>query len=251
MDRHTGASRGVARVAATAADARAAAGGARGLPRRPPGGPDRAAAGLGGRGRRARAARRRRRRRAGAGRRARRRGRDAARGRADARRACPSATSSRARAIELGDLRGRPFILAEPGTALRATVLAATQAAGFSPLPLFEVGDPATVRFLVRAGLGSRSCPRPGSSGPDRWSARRISSTRRVTGCRCSRPRRARHRPAGCCTSACSSSSSRRGADARRRASGDRRAVAEEHERRHREDAVAGRPSPGCRRRRA
>jgi DNA-binding transcriptional LysR family regulator len=56
--------------------------------------------------------------------------------------------------VELGDLRGRPFILAEPGSALRETVLAATQAAGFSPLPLFEVGDPATVRFLVRAGLG-------------------------------------------------------------------------------------------------
>jgi DNA-binding transcriptional LysR family regulator len=56
--------------------------------------------------------------------------------------------------VELADLRGRPFILAEPGTALRETVIAATQAAGFSPLPLFEVGDPATVRFLVRAGLG-------------------------------------------------------------------------------------------------
>jgi DNA-binding transcriptional LysR family regulator len=56
--------------------------------------------------------------------------------------------------IALGDLRGRPFILAEPGTALRETVLNATQAAGFSPLPLFEVGDPATVRFLVREQLG-------------------------------------------------------------------------------------------------
>ena len=33
-------------------------------------------------------------------------------------------------------------------------MIAATQAAGFSPLPLFEVGDPATVRFLVRADLG-------------------------------------------------------------------------------------------------
>lgn len=56
--------------------------------------------------------------------------------------------------IALDQLRGRPFILAEPGTALRETVLAATQRAGFSPLPLFEVGDPATVRFLVREGLG-------------------------------------------------------------------------------------------------
>ncbi len=33
-------------------------------------------------------------------------------------------------------------------------MLTATQRAGFSPLPLFEVGDPATVRFLVREGLG-------------------------------------------------------------------------------------------------
>ena len=49
----------------------------------------------------------------------------------------------------------------------------ATQRAGFSPLPLFEVGDPATVRFLVREGSGSGSCPRAGWSGRDRWSARR------------------------------------------------------------------------------
>ena len=61
--------------------------------------------------------------------------------------------------VELEALRGRAFILAEPGTALRATVLAATQAAGFSPLPLFEVGDPLTVRFLVRAGLGIALVP--------------------------------------------------------------------------------------------
>jgi DNA-binding transcriptional LysR family regulator len=57
-------------------------------------------------------------------------------------------------AIALEELRGRPFILAEPGTALRELVLDATQRAGYSPLPLFEVGDPATVRFLVKEGLG-------------------------------------------------------------------------------------------------
>jgi len=59
----------------------------------------------------------------------------------------------------VSDLRGRPFILAEPGSALRDAVLAATQAAGFSPLPLFEVGDPHAVRFLVRAGLGISLVP--------------------------------------------------------------------------------------------
>ena len=63
------------------------------------------------------------------------------------------------RTTTLEDLRGRPFILAEPGTALRETVMAATQAAGFSPLPLVEVGDPGTVRHLVRAGLGLSLVP--------------------------------------------------------------------------------------------
>ena len=61
--------------------------------------------------------------------------------------------------MRLDALRGRAFILAEPGTALRETVMSAAQAAGFSPLPLFEVGDPATVRFLVRAGLGISLVP--------------------------------------------------------------------------------------------
>jgi DNA-binding transcriptional LysR family regulator len=70
--------------------------------------------------------------------------------------------------VRLDALRGRAFILAEPGTALRETVMRAAQAAGFSPLPLFEVGDPATVRFLVRAGLGISLVPaswleRPGA----------------------------------------------------------------------------------------
>jgi DNA-binding transcriptional LysR family regulator len=61
--------------------------------------------------------------------------------------------------LDVSALQGRPFILAEPGGALRAAVLAATQAAGFSPLPLFEVGDPHAVRFLVRAGLGISLVP--------------------------------------------------------------------------------------------
>jgi DNA-binding transcriptional LysR family regulator len=54
----------------------------------------------------------------------------------------------------LEDLRGRTFVLAEPGTALRELVMAACQAAGFSPVPLLEVGDPWTTRQLVSAGLG-------------------------------------------------------------------------------------------------
>jgi DNA-binding transcriptional LysR family regulator len=61
--------------------------------------------------------------------------------------------------LALDELRGRPFILAESGSALRATVMAACQAAGFSPVPLLEVSDPATVRHLVEAGLGVSLVP--------------------------------------------------------------------------------------------
>jgi DNA-binding transcriptional LysR family regulator len=61
--------------------------------------------------------------------------------------------------VDLDALRGRPFVLPEPGTALRETVIAACQEHGFSPVPLLEVGDPATVRFLVNAGLGVSLVP--------------------------------------------------------------------------------------------
>jgi DNA-binding transcriptional LysR family regulator len=61
--------------------------------------------------------------------------------------------------VRVGDLQGRPFVLAEPGSALRATVMDACQQHGFSPVPLLEVGDPATVRFLVSAGLGVSLVP--------------------------------------------------------------------------------------------
>jgi DNA-binding transcriptional LysR family regulator len=68
--------------------------------------------------------------------------------------------------IELGDLRGRPFIVAEPGTALRATVMSACAAAGFSPVPLFEVSDPVAVRSLAGAGLGISLVPESWLDGP-------------------------------------------------------------------------------------
>jgi DNA-binding transcriptional LysR family regulator len=59
----------------------------------------------------------------------------------------------------LEDLRGRPFILAEPDTPLRRGVMDACQAVGFSPVPLFEVSDPAAVRYLAHAGLGVSVVP--------------------------------------------------------------------------------------------
>jgi DNA-binding transcriptional LysR family regulator len=61
--------------------------------------------------------------------------------------------------VGVEDLRGRPFVLGEPGSALRAAVMDACQQHGFSPVPLLEVGDPATVRFLVSAGLGVSLVP--------------------------------------------------------------------------------------------
>lgn len=61
--------------------------------------------------------------------------------------------------VALWDLRDRPFILAERGTALRDTVFAACESAGFGPVPPFEVGDPRTVRLLVSAGLGVALVP--------------------------------------------------------------------------------------------
>jgi DNA-binding transcriptional LysR family regulator len=61
--------------------------------------------------------------------------------------------------VSLGALAERPLILAEPGSGLREAVVAACQRAGFSPVPLFEVSDPATVRHLVHAELGCSVVP--------------------------------------------------------------------------------------------
>jgi len=71
--------------------------------------------------------------------------------------------------VDLESLRGRPFVLPEPGTALRETIMTACQEHGFSPVPLLEVSDPGTVRFLVNAGLGVSLVPaswlhQPGAS---------------------------------------------------------------------------------------
>ncbi|HTU29125.1 MAG TPA: LysR family transcriptional regulator [Solirubrobacteraceae bacterium] len=74
----------------------------------------------------------------------------------------PLARSERARggaALELDELRGRPVIMPERGTALRELLLRAFTEAGFSPLPLFETSDPQTIRQLVAAGLGLSVVP--------------------------------------------------------------------------------------------
>jgi len=61
--------------------------------------------------------------------------------------------------VRLWDVRERPFILGEPGTALRERVVAACAQDGFGPVPLLELGEPAAVRFLVHAGLGVSLVP--------------------------------------------------------------------------------------------
>ncbi|HEY6761142.1 MAG TPA: LysR family transcriptional regulator [Baekduia sp.] len=68
--------------------------------------------------------------------------------------------------VRLWDVRDRPFVLAEPGSALRATALAACAAEGFGPIPLFEVGEPAAVRTLVGAGLGVALVPESWAAVP-------------------------------------------------------------------------------------
>ena len=157
--------------------------------------------------------------------------------------------------VAIGDLAGRPLILPERGTALRATVMAACQAAGFSPVPQVEAADPAAVRELAAAGVGVAVVPASWLAGPGPATGRRAAGRARARAphgaavapgaspaglllaarlpdllgraASARAPRRAR--PPG----------ARRGRAPIERAHG--RAVAEEDERRHREDAVARR----------
>lgn len=69
-------------------------------------------------------------------------------------------------------LRDQPLILAERGTELRRIVVVACQAEGFSPVPLLEVSDPAAVLTLVRAGLGRCVVPASWAAGEDGVSVR-------------------------------------------------------------------------------
>jgi DNA-binding transcriptional LysR family regulator len=62
-------------------------------------------------------------------------------------------------------LRGVPVVLPERGTALREIIVASCQAAGFSPLPLFETSDRLTIRTLVAEGLGYSAVPESWAQG--------------------------------------------------------------------------------------
>jgi DNA-binding transcriptional LysR family regulator len=59
----------------------------------------------------------------------------------------------------VADLRDVPLVLPERGTALREAITTACAAEGFSPVPLFEIADPATTRFLAAAGLATGVAP--------------------------------------------------------------------------------------------
>ena len=85
--------------------------------------------------------------------------------------------------IALGELRGRPFILAESGSLLRATVMAACQAAGFSPVPRSRspTGPPSAISS--KPASGSASSPPLGSTqGPPTWPGWPWPSRRHGTG---------------------------------------------------------------------
>ncbi|MGE4427039.1 MAG: LysR family transcriptional regulator [Solirubrobacteraceae bacterium] len=67
--------------------------------------------------------------------------------------------------VSLWDLRERPFVLAEEGSALRTLTMEACAAAGFGPVPRFAVADPPTVRRLVGSGLGVALAPAAWAAG--------------------------------------------------------------------------------------
>jgi DNA-binding transcriptional LysR family regulator len=67
--------------------------------------------------------------------------------------------------VSIEALRGVPVILPERGTALRDIVVTICQAAGFSPLPLFETSDRLTIRTLAAEGLGYSAVPESWAQG--------------------------------------------------------------------------------------
>ncbi|HTX11994.1 MAG TPA: LysR family transcriptional regulator [Solirubrobacteraceae bacterium] len=70
-----------------------------------------------------------------------------------------------AKSASIETLRGVPVILPERGTALRELVVTSCQAAGFSPLPLFETSDRLTIRTLASEGLGYSAIPESWAQG--------------------------------------------------------------------------------------
>ncbi|MDX6655390.1 MAG: hypothetical protein QOH62_183 [Solirubrobacteraceae bacterium] len=69
--------------------------------------------------------------------------------------AAPGHPLARRRAVGLAELRDEPFVLPGDQPILRA----AFAAAGFSPVPLFEVADATTARLLVHHGLAVAIVP--------------------------------------------------------------------------------------------
>ena len=82
-----------------------------------------------------------------------------ARRRADVRDAARGRPARRRRPVALAALPSARSSSPSRAAALREAVVAACQRAGFSPVPLFEISDPLTVRHLVHAGLGVGVAP--------------------------------------------------------------------------------------------
>ena len=164
------------------------------------------------------------------------------------------------RVVPIAELSLRPLILAERGTALRETVMAACQAGGLQPRAAVRgrrPGDGALPR--ARGARRERRARPPGSSAPGRR-CRSRGWTRAAAAAVPARARRRAHarRPAAA-RAAAARRSPRAGRPGRRPGASSGatpticpigRAVAEDHEGRHRQDAVAGRRPPGWRRRR-
>ncbi|WP_354698687.1 HTH-type transcriptional regulator GltC [Paraconexibacter sp. AEG42_29] len=79
--------------------------------------------------------------------------------------------------VAVSALRERILILGERGTALRGVVVAACQAAGFSPVPLLEISGAAAVLTLVRAGLGVAVVPAAWVAGADGIATAAVTTT--------------------------------------------------------------------------
>lgn len=64
-----------------------------------------------------------------------------------------------AASVDLRQLQDATVVLPERGTALREILDDAFAELGFSPIPLFEVNDPATMRYLVHVEMGVSVVP--------------------------------------------------------------------------------------------
>jgi len=66
----------------------------------------------------------------------------------------PAHALARKKSVKLEDLRKEKFILREPGSATRATIISHLQQSNLSVLPIMELENPESVKKVVQSGLG-------------------------------------------------------------------------------------------------